>query len=231
MQAHQLTAESRVETGKGANRRLRRSGRIPAIVYGADKQPQAISLSHNEVLLRLQQESFYSSILTIKVNDEEQQVVLKDLQRHPYKAEALHVDFLRIDEKQKITMRVPIHFTNEAHCVGVKTGGGIISRIMNELEINCLPADLPEYIEVDLSAVDLGETLHLSDLEMPAGVELHALQHGGDASSPVVSVNLPKVSDEDEAEETDMEQEVAAEVEGDDEAEESGDKTEQASGD
>ena len=227
MQAHQLTAEPRDKTGKGANRVLRRSGRIPAIVYGAGKQPQSISLSHNDMLLKLQHESFYSSILTINVNSEDQQVVLKDLQRHPHKPEVLHVDFLRIDEKQKITMRVPLHFINEAHCAGVKTGGGVINRIMNELEISCLPADLPEYIEVDLAEVNLGETLHVSDLKLPDAVELYALQHGGDASSPVVSVNLPKVVEEAE----EVEEEVAPEAAQPDATEESDGKAEEAAGD
>ena len=207
MQAYELKAEPRNEQGKSASRRLRRSGRIPGVVYGANKEPQSISLSHDEVLHQLGREAFYSSILDLNVSAESEQVVVKALQRHPYKLDILHIDFLRIDAKQKITMRVPIHFINEHQCVGVRTGGGIVSRIMTELEISCLPKNLPEYIEVDLEEVNVGEALHLSDITLPEGVEFYALQHGGDASSPVVSVNIPKVV-EDIVEEEDVLEDV-----------------------
>ncbi len=204
MQAHELNAEPRDDVGKGASRRLRRSGRIPGVVYGTKKAAQSISLSHDEILHQLEREAFYSSILTININGESEKVVIKDLQRHPFKLDILHVDFQRIDEKQKITMRVPIHFLNEYQCVGVRTGGGIVSRIMTELEISCLPKDLPEYIEVDLIDIDVGESVHLSDITLPQGVEFYALQHGGDATRPVVSVNVPRVVEEPE----DMAEEV-----------------------
>ena len=198
MQDYELKAEPRNELGKSASRRLRRSGRIPGTVYGANKEPQSISLLHDEVLHQLDHEAFYSSVLTINVSAESERVVVKDLQRHPYKLEILHIDFLRIDEKQKITMRVPIHFLNEQQCVGVKSGGGVVSRSMTELEISCLPADLPEYIDVDLANVNVGEAVHLSDIVLPEGVEIYALQHGGDSSSSAVaSVNVPKISSDD----------------------------------
>lgn len=196
MQALELDAEARDDLGRGASRRLRRSGRIPGIVYGAKQEPQSISLSHDDVLHRLEHESFYSSVLTINISDKSEKVVIKDLQRHPFKPYLLHIDFQRIDEKQKITMRVPIHFINEDKCIGVKTGGGIVNRILTELEISCLPKDLPEYIEVDLANVDLGKAVHLGDIRLTKGVEIYALQHGGDASSPVVSVSLPRVAEE-----------------------------------
>ena len=202
MQAYELRAESRTELGKSASRRLRRSGRIPGTVYGASKDPQSISLSHDEVLHQLDHEAFYSSVLTLNVDAQSEQVVVKDLQRHPYKPDILHIDFLRIDEKQKITMRVPLHFLNEQQCVGVKSGGGVISRIMTELEISCLPRDLPEYIDVDLANVNLGESVHLSDIDLPEGVEIYALLSGGDASASVATVSLPKgILEEEEAEE------------------------------
>ncbi len=209
MQVYELKAEPRNELGKSASRRLRRSGRIPGTVYGANKEPQSISLLHDEVLHQLDHEAFYSSVLTINVSAESERVVVKDLQRHPYKLEILHIDFLRIDEKQKITMRVPIHFLNEQQCVGVKSGGGVVSRIMTELEISCLPADLPEYIDVDLANVNVGEAVHLSDIVLPEGVEIYALQHGGDSSSSAVaSVNVPKISSDDiEEQEEEQEQE------------------------
>lgn len=209
MQAQEINAEPRGETGKGASRRLRREGRIPGVVYGAAKEPQAVSLSHDEVLRQLQREAFYSSILTIKVNADSEQVVVKALQRHPYKPEVLHIDFQRIDEKQKLTMRVPLHFVNERECIGVRTGGGIVSHIMTELEISCLPRDLPEYLEVDVAQMNVGETLHLGDIALPAGVEIYALQHGGDAGSPVVSITVPRVVEE--VEEVAAAEEAAAE--------------------
>ena len=211
MQASEINAQPRNELGKGASRRLRRSGRIPGTVYGANKEPQSISLLHDEVLHQLDREAFYSSILTINVDTESERVVVKDLQRHPYKPEILHIDFLRIDEKQKITMRVPIHFINEYQCVGVRSGGGVVSRIMTELEISCLPGDLPEYIEVDLAKVNVGEAVHLSDIVLPEGVEIYALQHGGDPSASVAAVSMPRVSGEveeqEEAEEEEAEEE------------------------
>jgi large subunit ribosomal protein L25 len=217
MQDYELKAEPRNELGKSASRRLRRSGRIPGTVYGANKEPQSISLSHNEVLHQLDHEAFYSSILTINVSAESERVVVKDLQRHPYKSEILHIDFLRIDEKQKITMRVPIHFVNEHQCVGVRTGGGMVSRIMTELEISCLPRDLPEYIDVDLIDINVGEAVHLSDIVLPEGVEIYALQHGGDSSASVASVNVPKVSvddiEEQEEEQEELQEELQEEVE------------------
>ena len=206
MQANELKAESRTELGKGASRRLRRSGRIPGTVYGASQEPQSISLSHDEVLHRLDHEAFYSSVLTLNVDAQSEQVVVKDLQRHPYKPDILHIDFQRIDEKQKITMRVPLHFINEQQCVGVKSGGGVISRIMTELEISCLPGDLPEYIDVDMADLQLGDSVHLSDIVLPEGVEIYALLSGGDASASVATVSLPKGIVEEEEEEEEMEE-------------------------
>ena len=206
MQAYEIKAEARTELGKGASRRLRRSGRIPGTVYGASKDPQSITLSHDEVLHQLDREAFYSSVLTLNVDSQSEQVVVKDLQRHPYKPDILHIDFQRIDEKQKITMRVPLHFINEQQCVGVKSGGGVISRIMTELEISCLPGDLPEYIDVDMADLELGDSVHLSDIVLPEGVEIYALLSGGDASASVATVSLPKGILEEEEEEEAMEE-------------------------
>ena len=196
MESFELIAEPREGMGKGASRRLRREGKIPAIVYGAAKDAASIMISHNEIFHHLENEAFYSHILTLQVGKTKERVVLKDLQRHSYKPVVLHLDLLRVDEKEKLTMRVPLHFINEATCVGVKTGGGVISHVMNELEISCLPKDLPEYIEVDMAEIDLGEGIHLADLKMPEGAEIAALIHGGDASQIVVTVHLPKVAKE-----------------------------------
>ena len=150
---------------------------------------------------QLEQEAFFSHILKLNVGKKSEKVVLKDLQRHPYKASVLHIDFQRIDEKKKLSMRVPLHFINENECVGVRQDGGVIGHIMTEIEITCLPKDLPEYIEVDVADLKLGETIHLGGLKLSAGVEIYALLHGGDPARPVVSVHIPRVSEDDLAEE------------------------------
>ena len=197
MQTFEINAEPRESVGKSASRRLRKTGKVPGIVYGTDKQPAMISLDQNSFGHQLENEAFYSHILTLNVGKESDQVVLKDLQRHPYKRLIQHVDFQRVDAKEKLTMRVPLHFVNETSCIGVKTGGGVVSHVMTDLEISCLPKNLPEYIEVDLAEVSLNETVHLSDLKLPEGVEIYALTHGGDETRPVASVHLPRAEEED----------------------------------
>jgi len=201
MPSFELTAESRTDVGKGASRRLRRAGRVPGILYGADKDAAMVSFDHDDLIQRLEYEAFFSHILTINLDGSSTNVVLKDLQRHPYKHRILHIDFQRIDEKEELTMRVPLHFANEESCPGVKTGGGVISHIMTDLEIACLPKDLPEYIEVDLGALEVGDAIHLGELKLPAGVEILSLRHGGDPDLPVVNVHLPHVEVEEEEEE------------------------------
>ncbi|MFT5134490.1 MAG: large subunit ribosomal protein L25 [Gammaproteobacteria bacterium] len=211
MQTFEINAEPRVNVGKGASRRLRKTGKVPGIVYGTNKEAVMISIDQNVLGHQLDNEAFYSHILTLNVGKDSDQVVLKDLQRHAYKRLIMHIDFLRIDAKEKLTMRVPLHFINETTCVGVKTGGGVISHVMTDIEIACLPQHLPEYIEVDLLTLELNETLHLSDLKLPEGVEIYALTHGGDESRPVASVHPPRAAEEGVIEET----EVAATPEGD----------------
>ncbi len=188
MQQFEIIAEKRADQGKGASRRLRRAGKAPGILYGGGKMPESIAVSNNEMMLHLAHEAFYSHILTLKLDGAAERVVLKDLQRHPFKPIVLHVDLMRVDEKKKLTMRVPLHFLNESTCVGVKTGGGVISHLMTDIETSCLPKDLPEFIAVDLGAMDVGDTLHVSDLKFPDGVEPI-----GDAEQGVVSCHLPKV--------------------------------------
>ena len=151
-----------------------------------------LQLEHNDVLKHTDMEAFYSHILTLKMPSGDERVVLKDMQRHPYKAQVMHMDFLRINENETLTMRVPLHFVNEDICVGVKTGGGVISHLMTELEVECLPRNLPEYIEVDVAELELNAALHLSDISVPEGVEIAALQHGGDPTQTVVSVQVPR---------------------------------------
>lgn len=215
MQQFEINAELREDVGKGASRRLRTTGKFPGIVYGAKEDAVSITLTHNEIMHQLEHEAFFSHILTLTIGKQSEKVVLKDLQRHPFKAQLLHIDFQRIDEKQKLTMRVPLHFINAQQCVGVKQGGGVISHVMTEIEISCLPKDLPEFIEVDLLNIELGETVHLGDLTLPEGVEIYALLHGGDTARPVASVHIPRVEEETEEEvETGEEAEVASEEEG-----------------
>jgi large subunit ribosomal protein L25 len=211
MQSFELTAEPRTDVGKGASRRLRRDGRIPGILYGSDKDPIMVSFDHDDLAHRLEYEAFFSHILTINVGGSSENVVLKDLQRHPFKRSIIHVDFQRINEKEELTMRVPLHFLNEEKCPGVKTGGGVISHIMTDVEIACLPKDLPEYIEVDMGALELGDAVHLGELVLPSGVEIVSLRHGGDPDLPVVNVHLPHVEVEEE-EEVEAAEELAAEA-------------------
>jgi large subunit ribosomal protein L25 len=188
-----LHAKGREDSGKGASRRLRRlAGEIPAIVYGGKKDPQSLSLIHKDVLKALENEAYYSHIISLDVDGKSQDVVLKDVQRHPAKTVILHLDFLRINKTTALTIRVPLHFINEDNCVGVKKEGGIISHTMSELEVQCLPKDLPEFIEVDVSELALGSTLHISDIKLPKGVESVALSHGSEHDLPVAAVNKVK---------------------------------------
>ena len=201
-QKYDLVAELREDQGKGASRRLRRQGKVPAIIYGAGRPPRNLAFDHNKVIKELENEAFYSSILNIKVGDKSQAAVVKDIQRHPSKRQVMHIDFQRIVEDEKIRMNVPIHFVGEEVAVGVKQGGGSISRLMTDVEVSCLPKDLPEFFEVDVAELDLNDMLHLSDIKVPEGVEIVALAQGEDQDQPIVSVALIKETPvEDEADE------------------------------
>ena len=195
----ELTAESRSDTGKGASRRLRRlHGRIPGIIYGGDAEPQMISLESRELKKALETEAFYSHILSLKLDGKTQQAVLRDLQRDPARGFPIHADFMRVDATHKITMVVPVHFTNEEACIGVKKQGGEIHRNISEVEISCLPKNLPEYLEVDMASVELDQVIHLSEIKLPGGVEIVELTHGEAHDQPVVAVHKPKVRAEEE---------------------------------
>jgi len=194
----EIHAKARADQGKGASRRLRRlAGEIPAIVYGGKKAPQSITISHKDLTKALENEAFFSHIITLVIDGKKEQAVIKDLQRHPAKPFLVHADFHRVSAKQSINVRVPIHFLNEDNCKGVKLGGGSIIRNMNELEVACLPGDLPEYLELDLADLELGETLHITDIKLPKGVESVDLQHGEDADHAVVTVKAPRVVEEE----------------------------------
>ncbi len=198
-----LSAKARTDVGKGASRRLRRLvGEIPAIVYGGDKAPQMLNVSHKDLSKALEDESFYSHIITLDIEGVgAESVVLKALQRHPAKPQLLQADFLRVDATHAITLRVPLHFLNADKCVGVRLGGGSISHAISELEVRCLPKDLPEFIAVDLAEVAVGEIIHISQLTLPAGVESVQLAHGADHDLPVVSVLAPRGGADEETKE------------------------------
>lgn len=188
----ELTAELRQQFGKGASRRLRRlQDRVPAIMYGGGESAIPLSFEHNELGKALKNEAFYSHILTIKLDGKKHQAVLKDLHRHPFKPRIIHMDLLRITGKEKIDMTVSLHFSGEEIAPGVKKDNGVVSHLLTSVEIRCLPADLPEYIAVDLSKLALDQTLHMSELKLPKGVELVALNHGNDL--PVASIHIPRV--------------------------------------
>ncbi|HXF08517.1 MAG TPA: 50S ribosomal protein L25/general stress protein Ctc [Candidatus Acidoferrales bacterium] len=193
VETFKVTATSRSDAGKGASRRLRRQGRVPGIVYGGDQPPQAISLSNNEMMKHLEHEAFYSHVLELEVDGVAQSVILKALQRHVYRAGVLlHVDFQRVVADQALHVHVPVHFVGEERSVGAKRGG-VISHLLNEVEVICLPKDLPEFIEVDVSGLDIGESLHLSDLKLPAAIRLASLAHGESGDLAVVTVVPPKI--------------------------------------
>ncbi|ESQ16661.1 MAG: 50S ribosomal protein L25/general stress protein Ctc [Thiohalocapsa sp. PB-PSB1] len=210
-QTFEVAAQVRGDGGKGASRRLRRQGLVPGIVYGGHQAPQMIALPHNELVRSLEQEAFYSSLLVLHVGEERAQVVLKDLQRHPAKPFILHVDFQRVSMAEKLRMTVPLHFENEKTARGVKAGGKV-SRNLTEIEISCLPSDLPEYISLDMEEMEIGDIVHVSELKLPEGVELTSAT---DVETPVVLIHAG-YSDSDQIDEGEGEGESDEDV-GDDE--------------
>jgi large subunit ribosomal protein L25 len=205
-----LVAEFREDTGKGSSRRLRRAGKVPAIIYGAGREPRALTFDHNALLRAAENESFFSSVLNVKVGANVRPSILKDIQVHPSKRQIMHLDLQRIVEGEKIRMTVPIHYVNEETAVGVKDGGSV-SKTRTEVEVSCFPKDLPEYFEVDLQNVELDQMLHLSDITLPADVELTDLTAEPPRDEAIVSIHVLRVAEEPE--------EVEVEVEGEDVAE------------
>lgn len=196
-QEFELLAEGRTDVGRGASRRLRRAGRVPGVVYGHNTEAKAITLDADSVKHQLDNEAFYSHILTLKLDGKSERVVLKDLQRHPCKSYALHIDLQRVSENEALHMHVPLHFVNEDKCKGVRQGGGVISHIYTDIEVLCLPKDLPEYIEVDILDLEIGDSIHMNELKLPQGVELYAAHHGGDIEQPIVTVQAPRIAEEE----------------------------------
>ena len=195
MNQFEVIAEPRPALGKGASRRLRRAGRMPGVLYGAGKDPVSISLETSRIGKQMENEAFFSHILSVKVGGEEAQVVVKDLQRDPATSQVLHVDLQRVSSTEELHMRVPLHFMNEEDSPG-RRHGGVINHLMVDVEIGCLPGDLPEYIEVDMSALDVGDSVHLSELVVPERVRLMTLVHDPDNDQPVVTVQHPQKLEE-----------------------------------
>lgn len=210
-----LEIDRREPSSKNAVRRLRAAERIPGIIYGAELEPAMISLANRDVAKAIQSDSFFSQIIDLKLGSKSQQVVIRDLQRHPVTNRVLHIDFLRIREDREIQVSIPIRFLNEDRCEGVRLGGGIVSHHLIEVEVNCLPRNLPEYIEIDVEHLQLNQGVHLSDLTLPENVELVALmQDDPNRDIPVVSVQQPKGMLADEEEELEGEELEGEELEG-----------------
>jgi large subunit ribosomal protein L25 len=188
----ELVAEFRETQGKGASRRLRHDGKVPAILYGGHAAARTLTLSHQKLLIMLDNERFYSTILNLKVGDQSQAAILKDVQRHPFKNAIVHIDFQRVEENEKIRISIPLHFTGAAVSPGVKSQGGLVSHMRTEAEVSCLPKDLPEFIEVDISGLSLNESIHLSQLKIPPGVVLVELAK---EDAAVVAIHSPRAEE------------------------------------
>ncbi len=193
-----LVAEFRTDTGKGSSRRLRHAGKVPAIIYGAGREPRALTFNQNDLLKAAESESFFSSILNVKVGDNIRPSILKDIQVHPAKRQIMHLDLQRIVEGEKIKMTIQLHYLNEETCIGVKVGGGSVQKTRTEVEVICFPKDLPEYLEVDLENVELDQLLHLSDIVLPSEVELTDLIAEPPRDEAIVSVHVLRVAEEPE---------------------------------
>ncbi|OGT51315.1 MAG: 50S ribosomal protein L25/general stress protein Ctc [Gammaproteobacteria bacterium RIFCSPHIGHO2_12_FULL_41_15] len=226
-QSIEVLATAREAKGSANSRRLRHANGVPAVVYGAGKASENINLDHLQLIAHLDREAFYSQILSLNLDGKKEKVVLKALQRHPYKAQILHVDFMRVKSTEVLTMKVPLHFMGEEEAPGVKDNG-VISHTITELAIKCLPANLPEFIEVDVSKLELGGVIHLSDIKLPANVEMaHPVVDEGH-DHPVVSLHLPKVQAEDrsvEAEEDALSAEAEAELKAEDDTADKNDQS------
>ncbi len=201
-----LTAHAREERGKNASRRMRAAGKVPGVIYGGGEPPEAVTFEHDTLMHNLENEAFYSHILTVDVEGTSQKAILRELQRHPHKPTVLHLDLLRVREDTRINVHVPIHFINEDTCHGVKLDGGVISHNMVELEVSCLPKDLPEFIEVDVQDLKLNDSIHLSGVQVPEGVTIVELAHGEGHDHTVVSIHAKRAEEKlEEVEEEEVE--------------------------
>lgn len=209
-----LSAEPREAMGTRAMRRLRRAGQLPGVVYGAGGDTVPILLSSAEVAKHMEHEAFYSHVLTLRLQGRKEQVILRSVQRHPVRSDVLHIDLQRIKKDAKLRMTVPLHFVGEEVAPGIKQESGLFSHLMTEVEVSCLPSDLPEFLEVDVSELHIGEPVHLSQLQIPEGVELVELAHGHDHAVVVINVRREQVEPEDEVEAEGEEPGAEAEGEG-----------------
>ena len=229
-EGYELECFVRTDLGKAASRRLRRmNSDIPAVLYGGNKDPVSLTIAHKDIAKATESEAFFAQVITLNINNKKEPAVIKALQRHPAKPFILHADFQRVSMDKEILVRVPIHFLNEDTCDGVKVGGGNIIKSLNEIEVSCLPKDLPEYIDVDMLEIEIGGSVHLSDIILPEGVVSVALSHGEESDLTVASVQMPRGGAEEE------EEEALAEGEGEGEEAETGeaptDESEEASSD
>ena len=213
-----LSASLRSERGKNASRRLRATGAVPGVIYGGGEPPAAVTFDHDVLMHNLENEAFYSHVLTVDVDGKPQKAILRELQRHPYKPTILHVDLLRVREDTQINVHVPLHFINEDTCHGVKLEGGTVSHNFVELEIACLPKDLPEFIEVDVQDLKLNESMHLSDIKVPEGITIVELAHGEGHDHAVVSVHAKRVAAVTEEEEEEEEEKESTSIQSDEDA-------------
>ena len=214
-----LNAEMREDLGKGASRRLRHAGKVPAIIYGNGGEPVSITLEHSKIIHNLEEETFYSQILDMNLAGKTEKVVLRDLQRHPAKALIMHMDFQRVNENAAMHVHIPLHFIGEDTCPGVKLESGAVSHQTTEVEISCLPKDLIEFIEVDVSELHIGDSIHLTDLKLPEGISLVALSHGEGHDQTVVTVHVTKTVEVEEGAPEAPSNDVEDEAEGEGESE------------
>jgi large subunit ribosomal protein L25 len=214
-----LNAEMREDLGKGASRRLRHAGKVPAIIYGHGGEPVSITLEHSKIIHNLEEETFYSQILDMNLAGKTEKVVLRDLQRHPAKALIMHMDFQRVNENAAMHVHIPLHFIGEDTCPGVKLESGAVSHQTTEVEISCLPKDLIEFIEVDVSELHIGDSIHLTDLKLPEGISLVALSHGEGHDQTVVTVHVTKTVEVEEGAPEAPSNDVEDEAEGEGESE------------
>ena len=203
----ELIARIRARSGTNLVRRLRREGDVPAVIYGGDKENISIAINHDVLFHSLEKEEFHSAIIVINTDGKKEQAILRAVQRHPHKINILHADFQRVDDNKLLTMSMPIHFIGEEDCIGVKNSGGMVTHLINDVEISCMPKDLPEHIELNVSNLDLNESLHLTDIKLPEGVNITALMHDDeiDHDLAVVSVMASRVEVEEEDEAADTE--------------------------
>ncbi len=207
----EINATTRKGLGTGNSRRLRNAGQVPGVLYGAGKEPTAITLVHTDVVQHLAHEAFYSHILTLNLDSKPEKVVLKDVHRHPARPRVDHMEFQRVSDTTRIRMHVPFHFVGEEAAPGVKLGGGIVTHLMNHGDVICMAKDLPEFIEIDVSKMEIGDSVHLSDIKLPAGVKFAALVQGVDHDLPVVSIHVPRAAVEEAVEAAPAAAEAAAE--------------------